>query len=135
SNHVDLNTATLTCDRSRDRSAYVDFVPVETETRDHVPLRIPSAEQQALLTRYDVEDVIPFVDIGNRYVVVGSGFTLTVLQGRSWQDITRALDDPTDPITVGIVGHANHLTAAICRLTDGQPAPICTSAGVSSAAN
>jgi hypothetical protein len=129
-NDVYPNTASLSFDRSRYESAYVDFVPVETETRDHVPLRMPSQEQQELFARYDRENIIPFVDVANRQAVVGSGFGPSVLQGRGWEEIARALEDPTDPITLAVVGHANRLTAAICEATGGEPSTVCTSTAV-----
>ncbi|MGH3204374.1 MAG: hypothetical protein ACRDP5_20330 [Streptosporangiaceae bacterium] len=44
------------------------------------------------------------------------------------------MHDPSSAIARDIAGAANILTAAICTVTNGQPAGICHSAGVRAAA-
>ena len=41
--------------------------------------------------------------------------------------------DPSSPVGRDIDGAANMITAAICKLTHGQPADVGTSAGVTAA--
>jgi hypothetical protein len=41
--------------------------------------------------------------------------------------------DPSSPVGKDIDGAVNMITAAICKLTHGQPGNVCTSAGVTSA--
>jgi len=63
-------------------------------------------------------------------VAVGSGYRPDVLAGRSHLEIARSLSDPTSAIARGIIGNANHITAAICEVTGDQPASVCSSAAV-----
>ncbi len=97
--------------------------------------------QSALLARYDTapgtgrgSGSYPFVDIDNTMVASTSGFSPAVIVGQSQSAIAGALDQTADPSTQAIVASANYLTAGICRATDGQPASVCTSRGVRSAA-
>ena len=50
------------------------------------------------------------------------------LSGKSWNQIAAALSDPSSPIAKGADGSANLITAAICKLTNNQPASACTPA-------
>jgi hypothetical protein len=76
---------------------------------------------------------IPFVDIGNKYLISGASYSPQVLQGKSWSQIAAALDNPSSPITQAVNGTANMITAAVCKTTGGQPANVCTSKAVTSA--
>jgi len=57
---------------------------------------------------------------------VGSSFDPFILQELSWSQIAAALRNPASPIGQAILGTANYITAAICQLTDDQPARACT---------
>ena len=130
------NTPTFTFAGSHYTSKYVSFVPVEETTNvpngpsTYTPLDRPTAAQQALLTRYDKQGSIPFVDFGNKYVQVGNnaGFGPQDLAGKSWAQIAAALHDPSSSIAKSAGGAANYTTAAICKLTGDQPASACTPA-------
>lgn len=133
---VYANTPTFTFYGSSYQSQYIDFVPVEQTTRDqNVPLQTPTSEQEAIAAKFDAPpyvpassaNSIPFVDFGNLYVTVGSGYQPSVLGGFTWDQIAAALDNPNSPITKGIVGNANYMTAAICQMTNNQPASACSS--------
>ena len=128
-------TDTFTFYGSTYSSPYLDFVAVEEES-NHAnatgfqPLQTPTADQQKIYNTYDrppyaQQSGIPFLDIGNHYIAVSSGYSPAVLQGKSWQDIADALGDPQAPTTQAIVGNANYITAAICRVTGGSPASVC----------
>ena len=54
----------------------------------------------------------------------------TVLQGKSWSQIAAAMHDPTSPVAQGVLGSANYITAAICKMTNNQPANVCTSPAI-----
>ncbi len=124
------NTPTFTFDGSQYTSPYVDFVAVETATREHTPLQRLSAEQQALMAANNPVGSIPFVDIAGQVHSVGSGVDTSLLVGRTWPDIAARLSDPTDRATRSIIGNANHVTAAICQATGNQPAAVCSSPAV-----
>jgi len=42
--------------------------------------------------------------------------------------VAAAMNDPTPALGKALVGNANYITAAICKLTNNQPASACTSA-------
>jgi hypothetical protein len=130
------NTPTWTFYKSSYTSKYLSFTPVETlsnipdksSSAGYTALQSTTSAQQALMSTYDTQGSIPFVDIGNKYVQVGNptGFGPQVLTGKSWSQIAAALKQPSSPIAKGVDGAANYITAAICKLTSNQPATACT---------
>src|SRR6266516_111965 len=72
-----------------------------------------------------------FLDIGNRYQV-GALYDPGVLANLSQTDIASKLSDPNDTVTKNIIGGANYLTAAICAVTNNQPADVCTTGPIPS---
>ncbi len=123
------NTPTFTFAKSSYSSQYVDFVPVETETRSRAPLQAMTPAQQQLFNQLNPSGSIPFTDVGNRYTGVGSGYPNDVLAGKSWTDIAAALSNPSSPVARAILGNANYITAAICQATGGQPSEVCAAPG------
>ena len=122
-------------------SKYLAFVPVETRSnvlisRTGNPQKVSSytrlqkltAAQQAIFRRYDRLSAVPFLDFGNKYVLVGSSFLPAVLEHQTWSQIAAALRNPRSGTGQVILGAANYLTAAICALTDDQPVRVCTPA-------
>jgi thiol-disulfide isomerase/thioredoxin len=130
------NTPTLTFYKSTYASKYVTFTPVEEETVSKAPLQKPTTEQNQLISKYDAppyvsqqnEGAIPFVDFGNKYMISGASYNPQVLQGKNWSEVAAALKDPSSDIAKGADGAANLITAAICKLTNNQPATACTPA-------
>lgn len=129
-------TKTLTFFGSHFTSPYLVFTPVETTTNQrqngsYAPLQTPTAGQQRIMNEFDVAPYttqaggIPFIDFGNKIVVTGPSFSPQVLQGLSWQQIAAQLSDPTSRVAQSVDGSANLLTAAICEVTNGQPASVC----------
>jgi hypothetical protein len=135
------STPTLSFYKSRYTSKYLAFVPVEwygekTDPKTpfgHVYLQHPTPQQLALFARY-AGDSVPFVDIGNRYLVPMAQYLPSALAGMSWAQVAAAMRDPGSPVGKDIDGAANMITAAICRLTHGQPRNVCASPGVAAAA-
>jgi len=124
------NTPTFTFRSATFTSQYVDFVSVETTDRNQNPLQSPTSAQQALVTKYDTSGSIPFVDFGNRYAFDGAMYLPDVLSGLSWQAVADSLAQSTSPQAKAILGSANLITAAICRLTADQPATVCSSSSI-----
>ncbi len=125
---------TLTFYKSTYTSTYLTFEPVETTTENpSVALQQPTAAQQAVLRQYDAPPyvpasdagAIPFLDIGNRYLINGAQFDPQVLQGMTWAQVAAALNGPSSPVAQGADGAANMITAAICKVTGNQPAKVC----------
>jgi hypothetical protein len=135
------NTPTLSFYKSSYTSRYVTFTPVEWfgEAVDpaspfgHAYLQQLTAQQAALFARY-ANASVPFVDIGNRYLVPEAQYLPSALSGMSWSAVAAAMRTPSSPVARDIDGAANIISAAICKLTNGQPASVCSSPGVTAAA-
>lgn len=84
------------------------------------------------MTTYDSSGGIPFLLIGGRYVG-STPFIPAALADKSQQQVATALSDPSQPSTQDIIGNANLLTAAVCKVTSGQPTVLCQSSGVQAA--
>jgi hypothetical protein len=130
STDVYANTPTFTFHGATYTSQYVDFVSVETTDRNRNPLETPTSAQQALVNQYDTSGSIPFVDFGNRYAFNGAMYLPDVLSGMSWQAVADSLAQSSSPQAKAILGSANLVTAAICRLTADQPATVCSSSAI-----
>jgi hypothetical protein len=130
---TDPNTATLTFYKSGYTSKYLNFVPVENETVSHALLQNPTQAQNALWAKYEPNASTrgyPFIDFGNKLVMKGPIYDAATLAGKSWSQIAAALKNPASPIAQSVDGAANYITGAICRMTNNQPASVCTSPAV-----
>jgi len=133
------DTPTLSFATARYTSKYLAFVPVEwySETpgaatpTGYAYLQQPTPQQAALFAKYG--GAFPFVDIGNQYLVPEAQYLPSALAGLSWAQVAAAMRDPSSAVGQDIDGAANTITAAICKLTHGQPAAVCASAGVAAA--
>jgi len=110
-------------------SNYIDFTGIENEDRSQNQLSSLTDQQTQLLTTLGGSGY-PFVDVAGVYVNKASdsypgGYDPSVLTGESWAQIAGALSNASSPITQGIIGGANHLTAAICKVTHNQPGSVC----------
>ena len=144
------NTATLDFYRSSYASKYVVFTPIETETVTGAALQNPTAAQTALITKYDAVPYvpksaagkIPFIDFGGAYLDSGAQYVPSVLGttvntdpthfGLTWAQIAADIRNPASPVAQAVLGAANRITAAICKLTHGQPGNVCQSTAVTS---
>jgi hypothetical protein len=136
------NTATWTFYRSGYTSNYLTFIPVEVQTNipdastgTYTTLQQPTSEQNAIFNKWDAPPYVPagyngsfpFVDFGNKYLIVGASYSPGVLANLSWSQIAASLSKPTSAVAMGVDGAANYIAAAICKLTSNQPASACTS--------
>ena len=133
-------------------SPHIFFKGVEQYTnvplangRGYGNLQNPTPAESKILRKYSSSQFLPngstsggisfpFVDINNSMLVSGASYDPNVLAGLSWSDIAGGLSDPTNQVTQAIIATANYLSAGICQATKGQPANVCTSAGVQAAA-
>jgi hypothetical protein len=128
-------TSTWTFYHSAYTSNYVTFTPVEMQTnipntsagQGYTTLQTPTKAQNALISKYDTSASIPFVDFGNKYLIVGASYSPQVLSGLTWSQIATDLKSPSNQVAKAINGTANYMTAALCKLTGDQPASACTS--------
>jgi len=135
------NTPSWSFYKSTYTSKYLTFTPVELQSNIPDPsnnppytnLQTPTAAQQALLAKYDTAPytsqagAVPFVDLGNKYLMIGTPFIPSVLAGLSWATIANDLHNPNSAVAQAVDGTANYFTAAICKMTGNQPASACTS--------
>ena len=132
------STPTFSFHGSTYTSPYVAFEGVEQQGNElsggqYPVLEKATAEQQQILTEFDAPPyvpaastgAIPFIDFGGQYLISGSSYSPQLLAGKSHSEIAAALKNPDDPIAQAILGTANGMTAAICSLTDQQPADVC----------
>ena len=133
------NTPTFSFYGATYTSQYVEFVPVEETGEDQsIILQTPTVQQQQLLNVYDAapytttDGAIPFVDVGGQYVFSGAGYSPSLLQGWSRDQIAAKLSNPADAVTKSIVGQANYITASICVQTQNKPAQVCSDSTIQS---
>jgi len=118
---------------------------VETTTNEMVgngykPLDTPTAEDQKTFDTYnkppyvESDGSIPFIDLGGKFVNSGATYSPEVLAGKTQTQIADALKDPSSPIAKAVLSSANVYTAAICKLTNNQPAKVCSTDTVTAAA-
>jgi hypothetical protein len=134
------NTSSFTFSHTTYSSVWVNLQTVErysaldpTGAR-YTTLQTPTARQAAAVSAYDgAGSTFPLLDIANRYVLVGSSFSPSVLAGQNQGQIAADLAIPTSPITQAIVASANEITAAICTVTGQRPTAVCHARGVTTA--
>jgi hypothetical protein len=115
-------------------SSYLAFTPFETQDRNHKPLDALPAADTTLVSTLDnqptlpsgaTSGTIPFVDIGNRWVLAGASYNATDLEGRNWAQIAAAATSGTG-LGQRLDATANWITAALCAVTTNKPAPVCS---------
>jgi hypothetical protein len=121
------DTPTFTFLHATYSSPYITFVSVEQEDRSELALQTPLPNQTALATSYDSAGSIPFIDIANQYVQVGSQYTPPTLAGANgnWTLIASQLDTPSSTYAQYIDGSANRLISAICKVDNSTPTTVC----------
>jgi hypothetical protein len=139
STDTDPNTPTLTFYGSKFTSNYISLTTVELQHNyrignssstsvGYAPLQTPTAAEQASMNAYDPTGSIPFIDFGNKYAQVGNLTPLnpTMLDGLTWAQVATDLSNPSSSVGAALIANANYETAAICTLTNNQPATACT---------
>jgi len=134
------DTASFTFWHVKYSSVWVDFQSVERYSTlnptgiGFMSLQTPTARQAASVAVYDSSArTFPLLDIANHYVLVGSSFSPSVLDGLSQAQIAADLAFPTNPLTQAILASANEITAAICTVTGDRPTAVCSARGVAAA--
>ena len=126
---IDPSTPTFSFHGATYTSPYLAFSSVEETTNQqsgngYVPLEQPTAAQQQLFTSYG-NGGIPFLDLGGRYVG-GVAYDPAVLASMSTNGVAAAAAQGSSTAGKDIQASAGVLTAAICRLTNNQPAAVCS---------
>ena len=139
------STPTFTFVGSTYTSQSLAFQSVELQGNSRVggqypALQTPTPAQEQVFRTYDGPPYvpaqsagsIPFLDLGGQYVVSGSSYDPGVLRGRTWEDISGALADPSSPTAQAILGTANVITAGICSGLGQTTEPACSTPAVKS---
>ena len=140
------NTPTFTFAHATFSSPYLTFTPVELNTNipdpstgSYTTLDKPTTAQQNLMSKYDNQPYIPssepagsipFIYFGGPTMIVGTSVAQnTAIQpfGLNWNQIAADLHNPNTAVAKAVDGEANYITAAICKMTNNQPASACTS--------
>jgi hypothetical protein len=131
------NTPTLSFYKSSYTSQYLDFQAVEWYgTKPTATLQVPTRAQLALFTKYDAPPYVqsstasgsfPFIDIGNKYLAIGSQYVPSNLKNLTWKQVAADIRNPSSPIAKEVGGTANSITAAICKVVPNAPASVCNS--------
>ena len=103
------------------KAANTDFLKYDT------PAFIPGMTVQN-------EYSYPFMSLANQSLISGAQYTPGLLANLSRDSIATGLSTPSSPVTQAIIASANYLTASLCKLTKQQPASVCASPGVVTAA-
>ena len=132
STDTDPSTPTLTFYKSSYTSKYLTFTPVENETVTHAPLVSTTSAQQAIWVKYSPPNELgyPFIDFGNKYLINGPDYDPAVLSGLTWTQVSQQMRDPSSAVAKGVLGAANYITAAICKMTGNAPSNVCSAPSV-----
>jgi len=137
-NDVYPNTPTFSFKNAKFASKYLALQTVELYGNRPVngqypPLQKPTAQQNALIQKYDPKGTIPFIYMGS-YLQTDASYNPQILAGMSMQQVAQAMRDTNTDQSIAILGTANQITAALCAQTGGQPANVCSTPGVTAAA-
>jgi hypothetical protein len=116
------NTATLSFRSARYRSTELTLSTTElTDNAGHL-LQPQTQLDASLIASYDVppyvnsvdqSGAVPFLDIGNRFILAGAQYDPQVLAGLSAAQIADQLGNPSSPVAQAIDGSAKVIIAAI----------------------
>ena len=137
-NDVYPNTPTFSFKNAKYASKYLALQTVELYGNRPVngsypPLQRPTAQQNALIQKYDPKGTIPFIYMGN-YMQTDASYNPQILAGMSMQQVAHAMRDTNTDQSIAILGTANQITAALCAQTGGRPGNVCSTPGVTAAA-
>ena len=128
------NTPTFTFHGSSYTSQYLEFQPKEIESDAGVPLETLTADQQKIVNQFDppppgqTGNSFPFLSFGNQSIVGGASYNPQLLAGMTQQQVADQLKNPNSDVAKAILGTANAFTAQLCKLANGQPGNVCSSA-------
>jgi thiol-disulfide isomerase/thioredoxin len=134
SSDVFPNTPTFTFHGATYTSKYIDFQSKEIQSEAGVQLETLTSDQQKLVDQFDppspgsTGNPFPFVDFANQAIVSGSSYNPQLLAGMTQQQVADELKNPNSDVAKAILGTANVFTNEICKLTNGQPGNVCSTA-------
>lgn len=127
------DTPTFSFLKAKYTSDYVSFKAVETADRDGKPLQTLEGDDKALFTKNNPKGSIPWISWGGTHATSGATVNGQAFEGKTYEQIITGILDPKSELGKSVLPAANVMTAQICAENGGQPANVCTSAGVQSA--
>lgn len=124
-------TATLSFRAALYHSSELTLQTTELADNANRPLQAPTSLDRQLIGTYDVPPFVnsadqsgsvPFLDIGNQYILAGAQYNPQVLAGLSAEQIAAQLRDPSSPVAQAIDGSAKVIIAAIDQVLHEQTA-------------
>ncbi len=121
-NDVFPDTATLSFRTARYRSAELTLLTTELTDNAGHPLQAQTPLDVSLIRSFDVppyvnsadqSGAVPFLDIGNQYILAGAQYDPQVLAGLSAAQIASRLGNSSSPVARAIDGSAQVIIAAI----------------------
>jgi hypothetical protein len=123
------NTATLSFRTAHYRSADLTLSTTELSDNAGHPLQPQTALDSRLIANYDVppyvnsvdqSGAVPFLDIGNQYILAGAQYDPQVLAGLTAAQIARQLSTPSSPVAQAVDGAAKVIVSAIDQVLHAE---------------
>lgn len=124
---------TVTYKNAKYSSQYLTFDGYETADAEGKPLQTLPADDTAIMKQYDPKSSVPFSYWGTQFQV-GASYAGNFLSQADPNAVAAKLADTNSAEAKAILGAANLKTAQICKITNNQPANVCSAAGVQAAA-
>jgi hypothetical protein len=126
------NTPTLDFRNASYKSDYIDFTGIEYEDGAGKVIGTLTTEQSNLFKTIGGGN-FPFIDFGGKWAQSGTSYPTATLAGLTPDAVAAQLTSTSSKIGSTIQAGADVFTAAICDMTAGKPANVCTAAGVTAA--
>ena len=137
---VYASTPTFTFYKFSYSSGYVSFTPTETATNipsqgGYTPLQTPTSLENSIFSKFDSYPYvskssagsIPFIDIGNKGLIVGAQYSPSNLKGMDWTSIINTIyNNPTSTLSIKILSSAGRIIQNICQITNEKPQNVCS---------
>ncbi|MFV0462303.1 MAG: DUF929 family protein [Nostocoides sp.] len=144
----DGNIPTVTFVKSSYSSDVVSFSAYETQDREGNALQELPDDVSTIFTKYDAPPYVEEQNTGSipwtwfgPWQSIGSAVPLTDFTGGgptatvTHDEVATAMANASDGLGKNVLAASNVISAQICTLTDNAPNDVCSSAGVTAAAN
>jgi thiol-disulfide isomerase/thioredoxin len=119
------NISTISFNYANYSSQDISFLGVEEYNQNDQAQHNLTSSEQTLVNEYDSAKSIPFIDIANKYEVVGSQYLPPNLSGLNWDQIGANLNSSVNKVGASVNGAAVTLITAICKADGGLPTSVC----------
>ncbi len=139
SSDVYPSTATFTFYKSSYTSKYIDFTPKETNTNissqgGYTSLETLTQIENNLINKFDAYPYvtkssagsIPFIDIGNKGLIVGAQYSPQLLQSMNWSQIASSIANTKSVISQNVLKSSASIIKNICKITNEKPQKVCS---------